>query len=234
MAKQEAEFTGFETFGVTLTGTSPLMMHNGRMADATNPLAMALRAAVEESKAIKKRKGDDTGAQLHVKHCEFMGALYIDAALGPFVESRAVETCMQQGAKLSREGRTVERGITIMPVRIPVQYDGPREAEALWSAGYHDTRIVSLDPSKGTRSPKGPRCRPSFPEWSLSFTVMFSGHLVDPARVVVYLRDAGLYEGLLEGRSKLKAGRFEVSKVTGDARAVASWEKACRPYLTKP
>jgi hypothetical protein len=215
-------------FDVTCTGTTPLGMHNNRLAVKTDPFTRALSLAIKEGK--KKDADVDISAE-RVAHCEFRGGIYHDEKLGPYVPCTWVEANIQEAAKLTRQGMTVERGLSVIQNRIPIEYTGVRDVEELYEADYYDIRIVNLDPSKGRKGPRGPRCRPLFPTWKISYTVRLLPGMIDPADVVAFIRDGGAYLGIGDGRSKPKWGRFEVTKVSGNAKAEEVWEKTCKPYL---
>ena len=60
------------------------------------------------------------------------------------------------------------------------------------------------------------RTRPIFNEWSVTVELSFDTRVITRDSLLEYAEDAGMYCGLLDGRSK-SMGRFEV-KVIEDAK----------------
>ena len=71
--------------------------------------------------------------------------------------------------------------------------------------------IVNLDPSKGERGPRGPRCRPMIPlPWSAETTVTLIDDAMTDEHLAKILDAAGRLVGLLDGR-KVGFGRCEIT-----------------------
>lgn len=67
--------------------------------------------------------------------------------------------------------------------------------------------IVSLDPSKGPRSPKGPRCRPMIPlPWHAETTITLIDDAISDEHLAKICDAAGRFCGLFDGRA-IKFGR---------------------------
>ena len=112
-------------FRVTITGTAPLLMHNGRLANPLDPSTQALKALTS-----KRKKTDDD--LFDIARAEFLGGLYIDPDVGPFIPGENIERTIRDGATLTKNGMNVKRGLFIETDVNPLAYTGPRTAEALW------------------------------------------------------------------------------------------------------
>ena len=186
---------------VRFVGTSPLCMHNGQLANPFNPYAQQIQALNKE----KKRKGQDPlGVMREMADVEWEGGLYYDPAVGPYLPEAMVRACIQEGAKLTRGGRTVTRSVLVRPTKIPLLYAGPRTVDLLKPLpAFRDQRMVRVQTSGVLRT------RPIFHEWSIEFDVHYNPEGIDAMDLAKYLLDAGQFEGLAEGRGKLGFGRFE-------------------------
>lgn len=194
-----------EKMRVRITGVSGLMQHNGQLANPFNPFAQKLAELNKE----KSRKGQDKLPILRqMAEVEWEGGLYHDAKIGPFVPASMLLACIQEGAKLTKGGRTVARAVSISPAKVPVQYDGPRDIEGLRVKPEHrDQRMVAVQTSKVLRT------RPVFPEWSLECDILFNPEGIKDKDLLKYVEDAGQFEGLGEGRGKCGFGRFTVEVI---------------------
>ncbi len=216
MVLQTERYFDMKKIHVKFKGSTPLMMHNGQLANPFNPFARKLSDLNTE----KKRKGVDKLAVLgQMADVEWEGGLYFDAEVGPHIPAMMVRTAIQEGAKLTRGGRTVLRTVNISPPKIPLQYKGPREMEALKAdLKFRDQRLVKVQMAKVLRT------RPIFPTWSIEFDVIYNEDGIDVKDLVKYIRDAGQFEGLAEGRGKLGMGRFdvEIEGFNSDGQAIAA------------
>ena len=86
---------------VKLTGLRPLIMHNGLMADPTNPYTVAIKKIT--AKGSKKMTIHDHQER---DRLEWEAGLYWSEAEGGMVmPSDNIERCIQEGAKKSRLGK---------------------------------------------------------------------------------------------------------------------------------
>ena len=87
-------------FRITITGTAPLLMHNGRLANPLDPSTQALKSLTS-----KRKKTDDD--LFDIARAEFLGGLYIDPDVGPYVPGENVSTNVPStGGFASEPGRT--------------------------------------------------------------------------------------------------------------------------------
>lgn len=182
-------------FEIVCTGTRPLLMHNARLASPLDPFAKAMKSA----NAPRTKTDDD---RLAMARIEFEGGLYWDKEIGPFVPGLNLLACVQEGAKIKRGGKKVERGVTIVEFEIPVIYDGPRSVQGLWDAGFVDIRSVKVAQSRVDR------CRPIFDQWKLVATAIIDPTVIEEREFRDYVALGGQMAGLGDFRKQF--GRFDV------------------------
>jgi hypothetical protein len=179
---------------ITMEGTAPLMMHNVRLANPLDSYAKALKAITS-----KRKKTDEDHER--IARLEFEGGLYFDAAVGPYVPGLAVEQSIVHGARITKAGKQIERGLFVLDDEVPLLYDGPRTVDGLWDAGYWSTMAVRVQSARTMRT------RPLFRQWSLDVDAQVDPGLVNLNDLQSILVDAGTMTGLLEYRPRY--GRFE-------------------------
>lgn len=183
----------------TITGIGPLLQHSEALANPMNPVA-------KEMAAISKKRGKSDTDFEDLAKIEFKGGMYHDPEIGPYVQAIAVERCLFDSAKREKLGTTFKSYVQCSDDRLPIQYDGPRDIEGLWSAGFFDQRMVKIQMSKTLRT------RPKFPiGWKLDIPIMFDEVAVDRAQIVRCMERAGEAIGLGDFRPRF--GRFTVKVV---------------------
>jgi hypothetical protein len=191
-----------KTIKVKWTGIRPLLMHNGLMADPTNPLVR--RAKEITSKGSKKM----TDADYEEKNrLDWEGGLYWDTEDGLIIPSDNIERCIQLGAQKSRIGKDVQAAVFCAAPHVAIDYTGPKDKEKL----YADPRF-SLRKGVAVNKARVIRIRPMIPTgWSLTFEVEFDESIVNPKSLLKAMTDAGALIGLGDWRPKF--GRFLVEEV---------------------
>lgn len=185
---------------IELTGTTPLLMHSDRAVDKLHPDTVHLRKMTEATKG----KGKDTDENLmRLAHAEFLCGINCDDALGPFLYGQQVWKACVEGARLTKMGKTVERGLVIHPdsIQVPLQYDGPRAAQELWDAGWYHRCSVKVQMSRVMRT------RPIFRAWSAKLNAEVADDVLKLDSLSDYLDTAGRLIGIGDGRS-IGFGRF--------------------------
>lgn len=179
-------------FRITLTGASPLLMHNEQLADEFNVISREMKKIT----AKKTKKTDDD--RLELRRLEFMGSLYYDPEVGPYVPGLNIERSLVEAARLTRAGKSVERGLRITSDFNPVQYAGPRDRDALWAEGdkFRLTKGVKVTTSRIIRT------RPMFRNWTASAEGVYDPEMVDLDSLTIYAQKAGLYVGLGDWRPR--------------------------------
>lgn len=184
---------------LTCTGTRPLLMHNVRLASPLDPYAKQLKALT-----AKRIKTDDD--RLDMARVEFEGGLYFDEALGPYLPAQNLFRSLVGGARLTKAGKKIERGVVMSDFMLPLIYTGPRTVEGLWGKG--ESAFVDIRPV-GVQRNKIDRCRPTFREWAIEADLMIDPKALDYDEFAEIAVTAGQMEGL--GDYRQMYGRFDVA-----------------------
>lgn len=185
-------------FRAHVSGTPgvPMLTHNERLADPRDPIARAMKAI-----SSKRVKTDEDFAEL--AKLEFEGGLYLtdDGKVG--IPAWNLFRSWQDGAKVNRLGKSVERGIFMTGAAVlPIDYPGPKTPLEMWNAGHVDSRSVKVTTSKVTRT------RPSFNNWSVEAEFIVDTDVLSVDDLTMITRNAGLMCGLGDYRPRF--GRYEV------------------------
>ena len=135
-----------------------LLMHNGRLANPRDPYTKALKEFTS-----KKKKSDED--QEEITRREFQGGLYHDDDIGPYLPGEALQACLVEGSRKSKQGREFV-SVTVAEDRVPLEYAGPRDRDGLWA----DDRFLLTVGVKVTTS-RVMRTRPLFRNWACKFTI---------------------------------------------------------------
>lgn len=185
-----------------IKGTSPLLMHNVRLANPMDPFAKRL----SELNRAKRVKGADKEAIAEqMARVEWEGGLYMGDG-GPILPARNIHKSILEAARLTKEGKGVERGTFAIGPGFPLEYDGPRTIEEMWTHGgfVHAAEVV-VGASKVVRT------RPVFSPWGATIRFAVNPEVCEPERFVEYVRSAGAFIGTCDGHKGIYGmGRFEV------------------------
>lgn len=186
-----------KTLSTTWTGIRPLVLHNGRMADPTNPFTRKIKAITS-----KKNKTDaDFEA---VARLEWEAGLYTNDDGALIIPTDNIERCIQLGAQKNRLGKDVAAVVFVVEDEITVEYDGPKTLDKM----YADPQIVLRKGVKVTTA-RIIRVRPMVPTgWKLKFELEFDDSILNTADLQKAMIDAGALIGLGDFRPKF--GRFLV------------------------
>ena len=184
-----------KTTTITIQGVTPLLMHNGRLADPLDPAAKAIAA-------ISKKRSKTDEDHYALRKAEWYGSLYTDSDGEPCIPGECIEACLVDGAKRYKLGKASKGGI-IIDDDVKIQYKGPKNIDKLWDdGGYIKVAGVKVQRNRVIRS------RPMFPEWSLTFDVLWDEFAIeDEDRLFEIVESAGRC-GLGDWRPKF--GRFEL------------------------
>jgi hypothetical protein len=181
------------------TGIRPLIMHNGLMADPTNPFTRRIKEIT--SKGSKKLTDSDYEER---DWLEWQAGLYWSEKDGPVIPSDNIERCIQLGAQKSRIGKDVQAAVFCTATETRVDYDGPRTKEKMFT----DKRF-SLRKGVAVQQSRIIRLRPMIPTgWSITFELEFDDSILNEKALVKAMVDAGALIGLGDWRPKF--GRFTV------------------------
>lgn len=183
-------------FKVTIASLAPLLMHNGQLVDPLNEHAKVIK------KLAKVRAKSDKD-EVEVSRADWLGGLYYNAEIGPYLPSDMIEATMKDGAKIRKNGKLVAACVVCNNERYPLKYKGPRDVDALMKdPRFLDRRGVGIGARKIMRS------RPRFNDWSCDFDLSITPGRLSAEDVKTALEDAGLYVGIGDYRPKF--GRFRV------------------------
>ena len=186
------------TVEVILTGTRPLLIHRGGLANPLDPHSQSIR---EISKKRTKTEAD----YAELARREWRGSLYYDPELGPVIPAEMLEACLVAGGKKHKLGTTLRAGAQVEESVLPIEYDGPRDLDTLEAdERYRLDSVVKVGQAKTTRR------RPRFPEWQIRATIVLDPTTVDVSSIELALATAGRLVGLGDWRPRF--GRFD-SKV---------------------
>lgn len=184
---------------MTATGTRPLIVHNVQLASPLNAYAKRLKAL--NSKRVKTEED-----RLDIARVEFEGSLYYDDTLGPYLPGPNLFASLIGGARLTRAGKKVERGLVVSDFMLPLIYRGPRDIEGLWAAG-GSTEFVDLR-SVVVQRQKVDRCRPIFRTWAVESELIVDPKVLELDELREIAKNAGQMEGV--GDYRRAYGRYDV------------------------
>lgn len=185
-----------EAMKISIEGVAPLLMHNGQLADPMNDHTRALGEAVKNWKKSKTDAAYEAACK-----AEFFGGLYLDEKLEPCLPGEVIESVIVEGAKKHKQGKEAKAGI-IIDGNFPIEYAGPRSADALWSAKFFKISGVKIGKNRVMRT------RPMFMNWKCSFVVHFNPEMINKRDVIKFIEKAGAEIGV--GDFRPRYGRFTV------------------------
>lgn len=172
-----------EKVAFKFTGESPMLMHSDRGVDPLDPLTIELKKLTST-----RKKTDEIHQQ--VARLEWELGMYFDPELGPCLPTANLRGVIVEGAKFAKLGATVKRATFVLQERARLDYDGPRAVDAMWKAGFRDSRSVVVGMSRVMR------CRPKFPKWSVSFDLLFDPEVIERSALITAAENGGQLVGL--------------------------------------
>jgi copper chaperone CopZ len=193
-----------KTLQLKLTGIRPLVMHNGLLADPTNPHTLAIKKICAKG----SRKMTEADYRDRDK-AEWLGGLYWSEELGGIaIPSDNIERCLQEGAKKSRLGKDFAAAVLVEESEVEIDHrmSGESREEMFSNPAYTLRKGVKVQLSRIIR------IRPMIPTgWSMRFTVEYDDGIVNESAIIQAAKDAGSLVGLGDWRPKF--GRFSVEVV---------------------
>lgn len=184
-------------FTLTLTSTRPLLMHNVRLADPSDPI-------VKQIKKLTSKRTKTEDDQEDIAHLEFLGSLYHDADEGPYLPGENVQRCLLDAARINKLGKQIERGVFIDSDVNPIAYKGPRDPEELWADhNFRNRAAVRVGTSRTMR------CRPEFRQWSSQVHGLLDTALLSLDDLASIATNAGAMVGI--GDRRPRYGRFQAA-----------------------
>lgn len=184
-----------------LEGRTPLLMHNPQMVDPEFEINRQIKALT-----TKRKKTLDDLRQ--IERLEWYGGLYLANGNGHggqvLVQPTAkVRKCLINAGRILKLGKMIERSLSFASLDVPLQYEGPKDIDALWADRRFQSRLAV-----GISGKRVMRVRPQFFPWALTLDGLFvedAGLNLDELVRIVEL--AGVSEGLGDNRVN-SYGRF--------------------------
>lgn len=186
----------YKSLSLKITGVSPLILHNGQMANPLNKWTKQLKAI-----SGKRNKTDADFEQM--ARLEWFGGLYLHNGK-PCLPGEVLEAAFINGARKNKRGKQTQAGL-MCPDNYLIVYDGPTDLDEMWND--ESFRIVSKV-KVGQASVM--RTRPIFQKWACEFTLMYDDSLLNEREVLDMIRITGEQVGLCDWRPKF--GRFTVEQ----------------------
>ena len=194
--------SGYQTLRFRVIGASPLLMHNGQLADPLNAHSKAIAQV-----AAKRRKTE--ADHLRLAELEFLGSLYLSGG-APCIPAEMIEAALVKAAGQERRGAKAKSGLVVRK-NLRLEYEGPKDPHALWK----DEAFRLRSPARvGTA--KVMRTRPMFNAWEAELALDFLPTLLNPSDVEGFLVIAGEQIGIGDWRPRF--GRFSVAALAAPAR----------------
>jgi hypothetical protein len=155
-------------------GTTPLLMHNVRLASPINKYAKQL-SALTSAKTSSKRTDQD---RIDIARVEFEGGMYHNDEVGPYAPGKWFSKNLLDAARRGRRGKLVEEGVLLAEGSLvnPLIYRGPRDVETMWGNG--ESEFVSFETVRVGQA-KIDRCRPIFTDWAFEVDFEIEDDVMD-------------------------------------------------------
>lgn len=185
----------YERATYQIKGVSPLLQHNGQLADPLNKWA-------KEMKKISGKRAKTEADFAELARLEFMGGLYLHNG-EPCLPGELLEAAFVEGAKKLRKGQQAKAGI-IVDGFASLAYDGPRKPDELWEdESFRLTAGVRVQRNRVMRT------RPIFRDWSVQVDVDFMPDVLNKTDIDEIVAACGRVVGLGDWRPRF--GRFDVA-----------------------
>jgi hypothetical protein len=178
---------------IELTGVTGLVMHNGRLADALDPIA-------RELKALTSRKKRTETENEQIADIEWRGSLYWED--GAYLPTVNIVRSLRDAATVWKLGEQVYKALVPMAPSVPLVHEGPKTLAAL--AGrpeFHWRTTVRISGSRTART------RPIFRHWSAVASFELDDVELSMDDLLRIVERAGRLQGIGDAR-KLGYGRF--------------------------
>ncbi len=171
-----------------------LLTSNVRLANKMDDIVR------EMSKITSKRKKTDEDLN-ELARLEFIGGLYLTEGGQAGFPSWNVFRSLQDGAKINKLGKAVERAVVPISAEIvPIRHNGPTDPEDMWLKQCFDQRSVKVGTSTVTRT------RPLFTNWTIEVGFNLDTEVLNEDEFHMIIRNAGEMVGIGDYRPRF--GRF--------------------------
>lgn len=147
-------------YNLQIVGTSPLLMHSARLSNPLDPNSRAMKKI-----SAKRNKSEED--YLALAKLEFIGGLYHDAKLGPYIPGANIFRTLVDAARKRKLGTRVTSSLFVRePINL-LAYKGPRDLEGLWvDENFRHEASVKVGTSRVIRT------RPQFRSWGAECTLV--------------------------------------------------------------
>lgn len=182
-----------------LTGVSPLIQHNGDLANPLNPI-------VKQQKLISQKRKKTEADLEELARLEFIGGMYYSDNPGVILPAEVLEATINGGARKFKEGMSAKAGMVIME-HAKLIFDGDDlTPEELWADDrFKFQKMVTVARARILRT------RPIFEDWSAEIEVTYEDTVCDASQVYKWLKKAGEIVGICDWRPRY--GRFSVEAI---------------------
>jgi hypothetical protein len=185
-----------KTVTLKLRGVAPLLMHNARLADPTDPIT-------REKSKISKGRNKTEETLLAIKELEWRGGLYLDEKGRPSIPADMLLATCINGARKAKLGKEASAAVYCEEAFFPLEYDGPKDLKKLYEDGrFCDYRSVAQQKQRIMRA------RPIFRQWSVDVAMQVDDEIINPEQVREAMIAAGARVGF--GDFRPRYGRFVV------------------------
>ncbi len=193
--------SGFVEVQLEFVGTRPLLCHNEQLADPLNDYARAV-------KELSGKRNKTDADHLELARAEWIGGLYTAPGIpGPAFPTRAARKSILEGARLSKEGKKIERGLSMLDMYVPLEYEGPTDIGKLAELpAFQNRSLVKV----GTK--RIGRTRPMFSSWSFRFACLMDEEQLNLRDLIRMAETSGRLIGIGDNRTN-GYGRYEVRQV---------------------
>lgn len=185
----------FKEVSLRIQGVTPLVQHNGQLADPLNEIAKRMKKV-----SGKKAKTDADFEEM--ARLEFYGSLYVSDGK-VCIPGEVIEAALIGAARKSKKGQQAQYGLICNGVCDLDFPDKDKTPDELWQCGkYRFTRPVRVQRNRVMRT------RAKFDDWGSTLLIKYDDGAFNEAEIKDLVKVAGSVVGLCDWRPKF--GLFEV------------------------
>ncbi len=156
---------------VSITGITPMLIHNGRTANPLNSYSKALKALTSK----RKKTDDDVHAILDL---QWEASLYWSDAIGLYMPVENILASLLKACKKHKLGPSISGFVFNEPLGFPIITANHDNFEALKADPENKfVKAVTIQKSKTVT------CRCILKEWKLNFNCDIDGSIIEPNEV---------------------------------------------------
>jgi hypothetical protein len=191
----------------------------------------------ERTKVFKKVSGKRTKTisdYEEIGRLEYAAGLYVDHNGSPVLPGRNVAKSLTEGARMTKSGMKIERGLTLIDFTCRLGFKWPRKDSDGYPVGAtaevlcEDSNFVSRQTVKVGQA-RNVRVRPIFRSWRLSCHFLSDETVVDVDELVDIADRAGRFVGLGDfrrgGYGRFWARVVDLGPVVVEGISAADWDQ---------